>query len=262
MEFQLDLPLELAPYREKFMASVLPFIKILPKAAEETPPWKSKVGGKPYLPSDFEWPRGEDGMPLFFLAQVNFKEVPKLEPFPESGILQFFIANDATYGMQESEQGTQRNFRVIFHEVVKQDISKLQTDIELPIGEDLPIGGEQSFPLKFELQQEVAPLTDHRIHDFIEDDFFSRYGIGQWEMMEVYSQVAHAGGHKLGGYAFFAQQDPRSESGERMELLFQLDSDQAIGCQWGDMGTGHFFIKKKDLKKQDFSKVTYQWDCF
>ncbi len=262
MEFQLDLPLELAAYRDKFMASVLPFIKILPQAAEDTPPWASKIGGLPYLPLDAEWPRGEDGMSLFFLAQINFEEVPKLEPFPKSGVLQFFIASDGMYGMEKSEQGEQRNFRVIFHETVEQDFSKLQTDFDLPIGGQLPIDPALSFPLKFELQQEAAPLSDHRIHDFIEDDFFSRCGNGQWEMMEAYSQVAHAGGHKLGGYAFFAQRDPRSEGEERMELLFQLDSDQAVNCQWGDMGTGHFFIKKEDLGKRDFSKVSYQWDCY
>ena len=67
--------------------------------------------------------------------------------------------------------------------------------------------------------------------------------------------------HKLGGYAYFTQWDPRETEGEIRDymLLFQMDSDDHI--IWGDVGVGNFFINPSDLKKKDFSKVFYNWDC-
>ncbi len=46
-------------------------------------------------------------------------------------------------------------------------------------------------------------------------------------------------------------------------LLFQLDSDSEDGkdIMWGDAGVGNFFIHPDDLRKRDFSKVVYNWDC-
>ena len=117
------------------------------------------------------------------------------------------------------------------------------------------------YKILFELKKEAVPLTDHNIHDYIGEDFFNQFGQGQWAIMSAYSKAVSAGGHKIGGYAFFTQEDPRYEMGE-YELLFQLDSDQNINCQWGDMGVANFFIKKEDLIKKDFSEVLFNWDCY
>ena len=58
----------------------------------------SWLGGRPVVPIEFEWPRGEDGRPLAFLGQINFSHIG-WEPttgarpagIPESGALLFFI---------------------------------------------------------------------------------------------------------------------------------------------------------------------------
>ncbi|MBO7381562.1 MAG: DUF1963 domain-containing protein, partial [Neisseriaceae bacterium] len=39
----------------------------------------------------------------------------------------------------------------------------------------------------------------------------------------------------------------------------QIDSKN--GIMWGDAGVGNFFITADDLKKRDFSRVLYNWDC-
>ena len=46
-------------------------------------------------------------------------------------------------------------------------------------------------------------------------------------------------------------------------LLFQMDSDYGDEdyVLWGDCGVGNFFIHQEDLKKRDFRKVLYNWDC-
>ena len=64
-------------------------------------------------------------------------------------------------------------------------------------------------------------------------------------------------GHKLGGYATFTQEDPRTR--DELELLFQLDSDD--GLMWGDCGVGNFLVTDADRDARDFRRVLYSWDC-
>jgi uncharacterized protein YwqG len=82
-------------------------------------------------------------------------------------------------------------------------------------------------------------------------------------LYEEYAEYFSSDGHKLGGYAFFTQEDPRAylTEGELYRLLLQLDSDDSIDLMWGDSGVGNFFIKDEDLKNLNFSNVLYNWDC-
>ena len=71
----------------------------------------------------------------------------------------------------------------------------------------------------------------------------------------------NSSGHKIGGYAYFTQSDPRDNTNAFKDyiLLFQLDSDDDI--MWGDVGVANFFIHPDDLAKKNFSRVLYNWDC-
>lgn len=53
--------------------------------------WESRVGGMPYLPLNEKYPTNSEGTPLKLLAQINFAQMPKLENYPEKGILQFLL---------------------------------------------------------------------------------------------------------------------------------------------------------------------------
>ncbi len=76
----------------------------------------------------------------------------------------------------------------------------------------------------------------------------------------AYEKLFRAAGHKLGGYPFFTQEDPRPRADDYL-LLFQMDSDGDADILWGDCGVGNFFIREQDLKNRDFSRVLYSWDC-
>ena len=83
-------------------------------------------------------------------------------------------------------------------------------------------------------------------------------------MAEKYS----AEGHRIGGYPFFTQDDPRAYLPHLQQhtiLLLQLDSDSGNGdadkVLWGDYGVGNFFITPEDLQRRDFSRVLFTWDC-
>ena len=76
--------------------------------------------------------------------------------------------------------------------------------------------------------------------------------------------LASGQGSKLGGYPFFTQEDPRTYGDYPTfdTLLLQIDTDDELDIMWGDSGVANFFIALEDLKKRNFSKVLYNWDCY
>lgn len=257
-----ELPDELEPFKEALQATLKPFIEIIPGEDKIQNPWQSCFGGTPYLPLDAQYPATPSGEPLFFLAQINFEEVPALAPFPTRGLLQFFIFDDSLYGMPSGEAGSDGAYRVVYYPEVIKDRSKLTSSFSfLRHFQQTPIDAGHGFPMLFEQLEEIAPITDHAFYDAMGQDFFKQFDEElRWAIVEEYATAVSAEGHKVGGYAHFAQEDPRSAE-KPMVLLFQMDSDAEIECNWGDMGTAHFFINEEDLKKGDFSKVIFHWDC-
>lgn len=68
-------------------------------------------------------------------------------------------------------------------------------------------------------------------------------------------------GHKIGGYAYFTQSDPREHDDKLKNdvLLLQIDTDEEI--MFGDSGVANFFINKEDLINKNFEKAYFNWDC-
>lgn len=255
------LPAALEPFREQFLQTAQAFIRVKAGAARATTHWESKVGGQPYLPNGQAVPTAPDGRELFFLAQLNFAEMPQLAPFPTEGILQFYIYDDDLYGMDFDDGENPDTFRVLWFPKPASDESTLQAaaaglrDYDL-----LPHHPDESYPLRFELAEEVAPATDYHFWQRFGPGFFQQFGEQEWDITDQFNRVVRSQGHKIGGYAYFTQDDPRRPE-DPMLLLFQLDSDETMDLMWGDMGVGHFFIREKDLLARDFSRVLYDWDA-
>src|SRR5690349_6855210 len=69
----------------------------------------SKIGGRPHLPSDLEWPDG-----LAFVAQINFAECKPCDPanlLPSTGILYLFSTCDDS----DVDSGDEDAFAVLSH---------------------------------------------------------------------------------------------------------------------------------------------------
>ncbi|MBK6932518.1 MAG: DUF1963 domain-containing protein [Saprospirales bacterium] len=257
----LDLPAALEPFRDQLLATSQQYVRVIAGPARPTTPWESKVGGMPYLPPGALFPVAPDGRPLFFLAQLNFADMPPLQPFPERGILQFYIHDDDLYGMDFDDGENADTFRVLFFPEPLTAAAALQTDLPQPLGVDLlPHHPGVSHPLAFEAATEVAPATDYRFWQTFGAGFFQQFGEAEWDVQDAYGRMVRSQGHKVGGYAYFTQDDPRRPE-DPMLLLFQLDSDEQMDLMWGDMGVGHFFVREKDLLARDFSRVLYDWDC-
>lgn len=257
------LPAALEKYSKKILATQRPYVRIHLEQPDNLLPWNSKVGGTPYLPKGIPFPVNAEGVQLFFMAQINFAEMPALEGFPNKGILQFFIFDDGSYGLDFDEPEAQHNFRILFYSDPVTDSDALITDFSFlrSYYVDMLFQPGSEWAMHFQPDTGIMPESDFRFDDIFGEDFFARFGAEEWNIADAYTKLADAAGHRVGGYAEFTQEDPRQPE-DPMELLFQLDTDSKHKIRWGDMGVANFFIRPDDLAHLNFSRVLYNWDCY
>lgn len=265
----MKLPPPLNTLRKELEPTQKLYLKITPSFSNKMTVWESKFGGEPYFPKGLEYPKSPEGKPLILLAQINFSETLLLDNFPKEGILQFYIDSyHDLYGVDDEDLSNQSHFRVIYFDKIDLDKKNLITDFSfLPSMDDpdmiLPFIG--SFALTFEQKSEPISGYDYRLEEMIEslvDN--SKEDLDYYDLVEDYADLYDGEEHKLGGYPFFTQDDPRldfDENIEAYELLFQMISDEDVDIMWGDAGVGNFFIQPSALKKLDFSRVIYSYDC-
>ena len=108
-------------------------------------PFSSKIGGTPYIPGNFNIKSSglytTDNKSLFFIAQINLSEMPYIDKLPTKGILQFYCYDDSIENIQAFLDYSKINnrqpitsmsiCRVIYHDNITDDISKLKTEDEL-----------------------------------------------------------------------------------------------------------------------------------
>ena len=232
--------------------------------------FSSKFGGTPYLPPGFAYPKNEDG-PFCLLAQLNFEQLPKLPDFPQTGILQIFIADNDQLGRSHGLLTSQSDFRVVYHDKIIRDESMLEAppitgyDYDtFPLEEELVLHGEleQSFISTddFRFGREALSLYN-KIYSANETRFLNLPN----DIGYVVSELSNSNGHHIGGYPVFTQRDPREDDVQyenHTVLLMQIDSDRKSGILFGNSGEANFFITPEQLKARDFSNVLYTWDCF
>lgn len=219
---------------------------------------------------------------MILLAQINLNELESDE-LPQTGMLRFFIANDEMYGCDFDEPDKQNGFRVIYHETIDKNITREDVlEFGIPSNEDMeedsygsPVDGEFAVDIKktkisistedYQFSKLFSKIAKEL--NFSVEDEYDMYDILDEDLYEELSEKNS--GHWLFGYPYFTQGDPR-EFGEKLQyydtLLFQMDSEWVEEASdyeilWGDVGVANFFINKEDLKKKDFSRVMYTWDC-
>ena len=261
------------------------------KRRTETPCWKltlqpegpcglldSKVGGLPYWDPALPYPVDSQGNQMTLLAQLNFAQLETEVPLPAQGLLQFFIGQDDVFGIDFDQPDSQKDFRVVYHPepdpaLTLEQIRALDLPIHVEADCCTPVFQEAVFTAektvgymgpedgRFDalFREVVRAVTGEDIGDKNEYQYFDKA-----DRDYFYDQLSTAG-HRLLGYPFFTQYDPREPEGPYDTLLFQLDSDMAEDRKdlvlWGDCGVGNFFINREDLLRRDFSRILYNWDC-
>lgn len=230
----------------------------------------SYCGGKPtYLPKNFKV--RED---LYFLAQINCKQLSILPNFPHSGILQFWI--------NMNEYGEFGKYCFYYPNTSngksQQEIDKFCNDHDTERNDDsLPIEDGRIIKLIPTESTDHIPVSDENFDEvFIKkynDLAESEEGITKIEDKYIPNDILdkiyktpfgkHISSTQCGGYPYFTQNDPRGSSKSDKypaALLFQLDSGN--GVMWGDSGIGNFFISEYNLKSGKFDSVLFNWDCY
>ena len=260
------------------------------KRRTETPCWKltlqpegpcglldSKVGGLPYWDPALPYPVDSQGNQMTLLAQLNFAQLGTEAPLPAQGLLQFFIGQDDVFGIDFDQPDSQKDFRVVYHpepdpaltleQIRALDLpTHVEADCCTPVFQEAVFTAEKTVgymgpeDCRFEalFREAVRAVTGEDIGDKNEYQYFDKA-----DRDYFYDQLSTAG-HRLLGYPFFTQYDPREPDSPYDTLLFQLDSDMIDRKDlvlWGDCGVGNFFINREDLLRRDFSRILYNWDC-
>lgn len=246
----------------------------------------SKFGGLPYWDMEKEYPTDSKGERMMLLAQINFSDLCAFDTeLSKEGMLQFFITvDDDVFGMDFDDPVSQKDFRVVFHDTVRQDVTEEQVqaldivraeevdDYGTPIfrqaalsfraGIDSMSSDIEDFPTVF--VQAVKAVTGEEID---EENWYEYFGEDTDDGCYLSEELSGLG-HKMLGYPVFIQFDPREDKEDRKyydTLLLQIDSDMGEDGEdyvlWGDCGVANLFINKEALIKRDFSNILYNWDC-
>lgn len=270
----IQLSRKLAPYWPQLQTTLLPYIKIEATPAAHLSPAQSKFGGAPLLPAHIPWPTDSNGKRMFPLAQINFAEVPQLEGFPTQGWLQFYISTNDNFGIDFMHRTSQKDFRVLYFKEIDQ--ANVHTDFDFinqeKMYDNAPVAVQHA--LHFSSAQGYVGAQDIR--------FKKAFGMSAKRLAESMAspnilEELHAQfpayGHKVGGYAYFGDRDPRGDRTyqqyipgfDEYILLLQIASvpnsqSEAPDIMWANNGVGNFFIHPDHLRQLDFSSVAYNWD--
>jgi uncharacterized protein YwqG len=193
--------------------------------------------------------------------------------FPAAGILQVYICGvgeNCAYGLDlgreefsEASLQQQRYFRIVWFPGPLAPVDELADVAVSDSKGSTPHDPSVPRRMVFELDREEVTARDatfERQIGVVPDDYIlaaaARLDVAPDALEEVF---ATGDGHKVGGYPWFTQADPRHADTE-LRLLLQLDSDDEI--MWGDSGVGNVFIRESDLAASRFDRVMFTWDNY
>lgn len=253
---------------------------------EEYKPGKTRFGGRPDVPFDFNWPVFEekdcDGVvktvPLTFLAQFNCEELAPYDAehlLPDHGLLSFFYDTDGQpWGFDPDDVGGARVFWFEDISVLREADypADMKEDIKLPAFH-MEIEQKNSFPdwedfseiyscdeEEFELLQMATEAEEQEKTkllgwpDIIQDS------------MAVECELI-AKGYYLGGswenIPKTVWQQAKATALDKWYLLFQLDTmeESDFSMMFGDCGRIYFYIPREDLLERRFERVWAILQC-
>lgn len=207
----------------------------------------SKFSGIPYLNRTEEYPRCQNcDKPLQFFIQLNLGELPEsIRDDFGNGLLQMF------YCISE-EPLCEVECEAFFPFAESVIIRIIQPEDEAFSSRILP--PENLFPPKLIIGwQEVEDYPNSEEGESLDIELED----SEWEFLyeKNYPQV----GDKLAGYPAWVQgiEYPNCPlCGERMQLLFQLDSEDNLPYMFGDVGCGHITQCKRHKEQ-----LAFGWAC-
>ncbi|MBK7805394.1 MAG: DUF1963 domain-containing protein [Saprospiraceae bacterium] len=264
--------------KEELIKMIKPTIGIKTKSCNDNnvKVGKSKIGGKPDLPKDFNWPTS-DNKSMSFCAQYNLSELTKLDKenvLPDKGFFYIFISL--------ALKGTKQDFRFIYSESENVCMTEFPEDLEenesfktalIDYFEYYTIPDDENYKL-FHFDKKYHDFNFHfyqPVEEFIIDGFFeSANNLHQilGHDRSIQSSVVYEFASKelelyfIDSSEYSKRWNEILELSKTFELLLQLDCDDPntdLTKFCGD-GTYYFGITNADLKNSKFNdiKMSYQ----
>ena len=256
------------------------YIRILAEKNDNLGVFSSKFGGIPYIANDDSIPVDSDNNQLALLAQINCGELPENKLYPEVGLLQFWIARNSNFGLDNKDSYCVKYIEKIDETVSEVDILEKYDILDEDNNEEYsPFKRKNtSFSLTFEKGLSTITSTDCRFEDIalktIQDLFPDEQINDLYDDLEndIYSTLFKSFEgvqHAIGAYPTFTQWDPRNPDDTDVYdvMLLQIESMRSSDSNeneimWGDSGVANFFIDSEKLERLDFNHVLFNWDCF
>lgn len=257
-EKNIYIPKELVNYHSNLSHSAEQ-VAILQPVMQPAFLHESKFAGLPFLTHEMEHPKDNNNRYMIFLAQLNFAEIELAKPFPQDGILQFYIPEQCYKKVKyHSEYG---HFKVQYipgrghYDQFITDFTYLE-DLNLSY---FPI--QQEMKLISKSQFEPVSAMDYRLNHYFNSEIMNTpITLDDRSFQDVYLESYLAAEHKIGGYPYFIHEDFRKKSMYLQHydtLLLQIISNDAQNIMWGDSGIISFFINSEKLAQYDFSDIYF-----
>ncbi len=264
--------------KEKLIKMIRPTVGIRTKSSDDknVKVGNSKIGGKPDLPKDFEWPKSDDKS-MLFCAQYNLSELAKFDKenvLPKKGFFYIFLGLDQEWN---EFNGVNQPFKFIFSETENiirtefpNDLEENQTfkTAEIEYFQFYTIPDDENYKLfEFEKKYEdfyfyfYQPTDEYLIEELYEDSNKMHQILGHDRSIQS-SVVYEFASKELGLYLAESSEHKKRwndilELSKTYELLLQLDCDDSNTdlSKYGGSGTYYFGLSKTDLEKKNFDDI-------
>lgn len=265
------------------------------KVESPLPVGSSKLGGKPDLPPDFEWPEFEGSTwgcesklrPLSFLVQINLKDVAAYDTeglLPSAGLLSFFYECETMlWGYDPKDHGCARVFWF------PEETELVSTDFPATLEEDMIL---PECSISF-VPQAILPDYDSLVEGMNIDELCN------WDDYEEFLEELDCDPDEQGsimkllgypdviqhpmeiecetvtrGYSTGSPKDYQKVTKEENEdirekskdwiLLFQMGTVETgdYELMFGDCGYIYFWIRKEDLLARRFDRIWLILQCY
>lgn len=278
-----------ADVAERWLAMLRPGVRLVPAGRADNV--IARIGGRPVVPSDFEWPVWEGAGPLSFVAEVDLEALaaealdPGVELPTQGRLLAFYF--DGSYDNFESIVGTWDRTTLagarLVHLAEPQATGAPMAppDGVAEFGEQIMSGrqitthpGWEHHLLRAEFGAEDWDFQTWRAHPIqgeafnealfaLDEGDVPRHQIGGWAdpvQGPVELEVAQAA---------IAEENPYGSAAHIAEALqwrplLQVDSDDASQMMWGDVGTLYWLGRDSDGELGELGElglVSFTWQC-
>lgn len=213
----------------------------------------SKVIGAPFFPKSMveEYPYTENGIPMVMLVQINFAEVPPMEGFPTSGLLQLYVNPfDWNEGSDIVIYWNEEQLKEESIDVYEEILKGVLEDVEFYLPAQHVHTMQFSKGVSYSAAEDKSYARQLSL-------MAKKYSSDVVEKFVKECPVEF--GSRIGGYSDFTQYDPRRKVKDIVQLL-QLDSEE--GINFYDCGILHIFINRAELKKGNFENSVMYVDFY